>query len=186
MWQARDLIRLAPTFPMAPSTLAWADIKNGRCVDGMRELAEAVRLSPDNTLFLAQLGQAYAVTGSPVKARDVLADLQALARKRYVSPYHLAYVYTGLREFETAIDHLEEAVPTCVPTHGSPRCWRGCVCCSRCLAECCWLSAGRPWLIGRGLPVAGFSSRSCVSARPADPANPRTHADHQEAQDGRS
>jgi TolB-like protein/Flp pilus assembly protein TadD len=108
--QARDLIRLEPTFPMAHSTLAWAHIKNGRCAEGVRELAEAVRLSPDNTLFLGQLGQAYAVTGSPAKARDALADLQALARERYVSPYHLAYVYTGLREFETAIDHLEQAV----------------------------------------------------------------------------
>lgn len=108
--QARELIRLEPLFPMAHSTLAWAYIKKGLSAEGLRELEEAVRLSPGNTLFLAQMGQAYAMTGCPDNARQVLARLQALARERYVSPYHLAYIYTGLREFDTAIDCLERAV----------------------------------------------------------------------------
>jgi tetratricopeptide (TPR) repeat protein len=59
--------------------------------------------------MLAQLGQAYGEVGKTERARDVLRQLKDLERKRYVSPYHLAYVFTGLREPEKAIDCLERA-----------------------------------------------------------------------------
>ena len=61
------------------------------------------------SLFWAQLGQAYALVGRVGQARDVLRQLQDLARERYVSPYHLAYIYTGLGEHDAAIDLLEQA-----------------------------------------------------------------------------
>jgi nucleoside-diphosphate-sugar epimerase len=72
-------------------------------------LERAVTLSPGGTLFLAQLGQAYAVAGKVKEAREVLEKLHELSRQRYVSPYHFAYVYTGLAEEEEAIDWLEKA-----------------------------------------------------------------------------
>ena len=68
-----------------------------------------MRLVPGNTMYLAQLGQAYGLTGRTDQAREVLGQLQALSRDRYVSPYHMAYVYTGLGEHETAIGYLERA-----------------------------------------------------------------------------
>jgi len=68
-----------------------------------------VRLVPGNTLYLAQLGEAYGLSGRTEQAREVLRRLQELARDRYVSPYHMAYVYTGLGEQEAAIDFLERA-----------------------------------------------------------------------------
>ena len=39
----------------------------------------------------------------------MLEQLEELSRKRYVSPYHFAYVYTGLGEQDTAMDWLERA-----------------------------------------------------------------------------
>lgn len=57
----------------------------------------------------AQLGQAYAMTGDPEKAREVLDQLHRLGSEQYVSPYHFAYVYTGLGEQDAAIDWLERA-----------------------------------------------------------------------------
>jgi hypothetical protein len=39
----------------------------------------------------------------------VLNQLETPARQRYVSPYHLAYVYTGLGDFDHAIDLLERS-----------------------------------------------------------------------------
>ena len=47
--------------------------------------------------------------GNVEQAQDVLRQLQDLSRERYVSPYHLAYVYTGLGEQDAAIDLLEQA-----------------------------------------------------------------------------
>ena len=58
---------------------------------------------------MGQLGQAYGLAGELAKARDVLQQLEVLSRQRYVSPYHLAYVYVGLGEQDTAIDWLERA-----------------------------------------------------------------------------
>jgi len=72
-------------------------------------LAKAVELNPGDTMLLAQLGQGYAMAGRTGRAREVLEQLQQLARQRYVSPYHMAYVYTGLGETETALDWLERA-----------------------------------------------------------------------------
>jgi hypothetical protein len=60
-------------------------------------------------VLLAQLGQAYGESGRVRDARDVLTQLQRLSEQRYVSPYHLAYVYTGLGEQDAAIDWLERA-----------------------------------------------------------------------------
>jgi len=46
------------------------------------------------TRYLAHLREAYGIAGKPGDAREVLRQLEELGRQRYVSPYHLAYVYT--------------------------------------------------------------------------------------------
>ena len=43
------------------------------------------------------------------KAEEILARLLERARTGYVSPYHFAYVYTGLGRYDEAMDHLERA-----------------------------------------------------------------------------
>ena len=76
---------------------------------GISALQQALTLSPESTLFLGQLGQAYARAGKTDEARDVLLRLEEMSRQRYVSPYHIAYVYTGLGEYDRALDLLERA-----------------------------------------------------------------------------
>ncbi len=82
----------------------------GESAEGLSELEHAVSLSPGNTLFLAQLGEAYGLTGDTPRAREVLARLHGMAEMRFVTPYHFAYIYAGLGELEKAIDLLEVAV----------------------------------------------------------------------------
>ena len=106
---AAPVIELDPHYPMGHATLGWAYLKKGMYQKGLAELEQAVALSPGNTLFLAQLGQACALAGQVERARDVLGQLEEQARRRYVSPYHLAYLYTGLGERELALDALERA-----------------------------------------------------------------------------
>ena len=107
--EARHLLELEPRFPMAHSTMGWAYLRQGRTDDGLRALAEAVEVAPGNTMFLAQLGQAYAEVGMPEEARAVLDQLRQIGQKRYVSPYHMAYLHTGLGDHDRAIDCLEQA-----------------------------------------------------------------------------
>jgi serine/threonine protein kinase/tetratricopeptide (TPR) repeat protein len=107
--EALRVVEFQPEYARARSTLGWAYLKNGRPDEGLAELERAVALVPGNTLYLGQLGQAYAVAGRVEQARAVLRRLDEMSRQRYVSPYDLAYVYTGLGEDDRAMDLLERA-----------------------------------------------------------------------------
>jgi len=102
-------VEFDPQYARGVSTLGWAYLKNDMPDQGLAELERVVRLVPEQSMYLAQLGEAYGLTGKTDQARDVLRRLEERARKTYVSPYHVAYVYTGLGEHETAIGCLERA-----------------------------------------------------------------------------
>jgi TolB-like protein/Flp pilus assembly protein TadD len=110
--EAKDAVELEPGYARARATLGWAYFLSGRKDDGLRELQEACSITPGNTMWLGQLGEAYGMAGKTAKARAVLRDLEARSKTTFVSPYHFAYVYTGLGEFDRAMDLLEEAVVT--------------------------------------------------------------------------
>ena len=50
------------------------------------------------------------MAGDAERARGTLRDLEERSRHAYVSPYHFAYVYIGLGEYDTAMGWLERAV----------------------------------------------------------------------------
>ncbi len=106
---AQEVNQLDPHFALARATLGWAYIHKNQPELGLAELERAVQLAPDSTMFLAQLGEALGQVGKAEAARDVLRRLEELSKQRYVSPYHRAYVYTGLGEFDRAMDWLERA-----------------------------------------------------------------------------
>ncbi len=103
------VLAVEPYLPLAHATLGWVHLLSGRLDEGIAALEKAVSISPESTLFLAQLGQAYARVGRSGEAREILRRLEELTRRRYVSPYHMAYVWTGLGEDERALDWLERA-----------------------------------------------------------------------------
>ena len=94
----------------ARATLGWAYFLNGRREEGLAELERAVSLSPGNTLWLGQLGEAQAMAGNTAQALEILRGLEERAQSAYVSPYHIAYVHTGLGDTDRAMDWLERAV----------------------------------------------------------------------------
>ena len=110
--KAEDAVEFDPGYDRARSTLGWTYFLNGRQAEGLSELERAVALSPGNTLWLGQLGQGYAMAGDQLRARAILRELEQHARTKFVSPYHFAYVYTGLGESDKAMDCLERAVAT--------------------------------------------------------------------------
>jgi eukaryotic-like serine/threonine-protein kinase len=103
------VLEVEPHFALAHATLGWAYLLTGMPDKGITSLEKARSLSPDSTLYLAQLGQAFARVGRTEEAREVLQQLDRLSSQRYVSPYHMAYVYTGLGEHDRAMDFLERA-----------------------------------------------------------------------------
>ncbi|CAN5874868.1 hypothetical protein BH23GEM9_BH23GEM9_07770 [soil metagenome] len=106
---AEHAIEVDPHLARGHATVGWALVKKGLMDEGRVHLETAVSLSPGDTNWLAQLGQVYGMAGDTDRARGVLQQLQDLSQRRYVSPYHLAYVHTGLGEQDRAIDYLEAA-----------------------------------------------------------------------------
>ncbi|MGQ0539667.1 MAG: protein kinase domain-containing protein [Gemmatimonadaceae bacterium] len=98
-----------PENARAQATLGWAYVKLARNAEGLAALERAVELSNGSTLWLAQLGEAYGLAGQREKALEILGTLERVGREGYVSPYHFAYVLTGLGESDRALDWLERA-----------------------------------------------------------------------------
>jgi adenylate cyclase len=107
--RAESAVELDPV-DRACATLGWAYFLSGRHDEALAQLERAASTSPASTIWLAQLGQAYAMTGDRARARQILRSLEEKARESYVSPYHFAYVLTGLGEMDRAMDYLERAV----------------------------------------------------------------------------
>ena len=103
------IIEVEPHLALGYLTLGWTYLLKGMQGEGLAAMEKAISLSPDNALYLAQLGQAYGMVGRTDQARESLRRLEEWARQRYISPYHFAYVHTGLGEHERALDWLERA-----------------------------------------------------------------------------
>jgi serine/threonine protein kinase/Tfp pilus assembly protein PilF len=106
---ATEVLSLDPGRARGHTLFGWAHVMMGNYEKGIPALERGASLSPGSTMFQAQLGEAYAMAGRTEQARKILRELLDLAARRYVSPYHLAYVHTGLGQREEAIDCLEKA-----------------------------------------------------------------------------
>jgi len=106
---AAAAVALDPRLTRGHALSGWAHMMLGHHEEGVAALERAAALSPDSTLYQAQLGQALAMSGRAEDAREILRKMHALAGRRYVAPYHFAYVHTGLGEQDAALDWLEKA-----------------------------------------------------------------------------
>ena len=55
------------------------------------------------------LGYAYAVSGQPEKAEQLIEELQTGSQPEHLAPYHLAMIYFGLGEKDKAFEWLDKA-----------------------------------------------------------------------------
>lgn len=107
---AEAAVEFDPDYDRSHATLGWAYFLTGREEEGIAELERAVSLSGGHTLWWSQLGEAHAMAGNTARALEILREMEERARSEYVSPYHFAYIYTGLGDAERALDWLERAV----------------------------------------------------------------------------
>jgi serine/threonine-protein kinase len=106
---AKRAVEVDPIDPRSHFTLGWAHFGLGKRDEALAEMERAVELAPGNNLWYSQLGQAYGLLGMREKAEGILEELLERSRTAFVSPYHLAYVYTGLGRYDEAMDCLERA-----------------------------------------------------------------------------
>ena len=108
--EAESAKALDPGHNRTRATLGWAYFLSGRLDEGLAQLEQAVELSHNHPGWMGQLGEAYGMAGNAEKAREILVELENRAGACFVSPYYFAYVYTGLGDFDRAMDWLERAV----------------------------------------------------------------------------
>jgi DNA-binding winged helix-turn-helix (wHTH) protein/TolB-like protein len=112
--QCAKILNLDPNSFPARRYLGLAYEQKGMYPQAIDQFQQGVKLS-GSPLMLALLGHAYAVSGKTSEARQVLSDLHDLSAsqvaesRRYVSPYTVAAIYTGLGDKDQAFKWLEQA-----------------------------------------------------------------------------
>jgi DNA-binding winged helix-turn-helix (wHTH) protein/TolB-like protein/Tfp pilus assembly protein PilF len=107
--QCKKILELDPNSFPARRYLGLAYESKGMYAEAINEFQTGVKLS-GSPLMLALLGHAYAASGKKAEAQQVLTDLQQLQNQRYVSPYTVAAIYTGLGDQDQAFTWLDKAV----------------------------------------------------------------------------
>jgi serine/threonine protein kinase/Flp pilus assembly protein TadD len=107
--QLQKTINVDQTFSVAHLYLGRTYIQKGMHKEAIAELQKARELSEDAPEVVSSLGYAYAAAGQRGDAQRVLEELQALSQKRYVLPYFVAAIHTGLGDKDQAFAWLEKA-----------------------------------------------------------------------------
>lgn len=103
----REVLKIEPDYAVARHVLAINLLKQNRMREAVTE-AEASRRLEAEPRVLAVLIYAYNASGEREKALQVLDELNALAKQKYVSPFSLAVVHTGFGDHDAALDELEK------------------------------------------------------------------------------
>src|SRR5216684_3837221 len=107
--QGRRIIDQYPTFWLAYIWLGSAYREKKMYMDALEQFSKGLKMSGDHPAMIALYGHALALSGDTPGARRALADLQRLAKSRYVSALYFAGIYTGLGEKSMALDWLDKA-----------------------------------------------------------------------------
>jgi tetratricopeptide (TPR) repeat protein len=105
----RQTLDMDRNFVRAHVELGDTLMQTGQTAEAIAEFQQALALDKESISARAGLGYAYGVTGQRDKALQLVAQLQELGRRRYVSPYHLAVIHAGLGARTEAIGELEQA-----------------------------------------------------------------------------
>jgi TolB-like protein/DNA-binding winged helix-turn-helix (wHTH) protein/Tfp pilus assembly protein PilF len=101
-------LEIEPNFAWAYIDRGLSYVQKEKWQEALADLETARRLD-DNPFNAAMLGEAYALSGDKSRARQILHELQARAKREDVSALYPAIIYAGLGEKDAAFAGLEEA-----------------------------------------------------------------------------
>ena len=105
--QGRNTVELDPSFAAAHLLIGESYVRLGLYEEALLELRNAASLSGDSPLYLAQVAVAEASAGRRTEALGIVAQLQTISGRRYVSPYGLAQIYAALNDTEQTFKWLQ-------------------------------------------------------------------------------
>jgi eukaryotic-like serine/threonine-protein kinase len=104
----RQTSELDPDSTRAQRDIGRVLLQQGRYDEAIAALRQAVGSKSDPD-FISDLANAYAVAGRRDEARRMLAQLQDIAKQRYVPPFYIAKVHAGLGDNSQALALLNQA-----------------------------------------------------------------------------
>jgi TolB-like protein/DNA-binding winged helix-turn-helix (wHTH) protein/Flp pilus assembly protein TadD len=102
-------LEIDPNFFRGYVELALTHLQLGDTPRAVSELQRAAALSPEFVSPLPWLGYAYGAAGRRPQAVKVLAELENLSQRHYVSPQSFAVVHLGLGQKQQTLGFLEKA-----------------------------------------------------------------------------
>lgn len=109
MEQGAKALDMDPNFGFAYWHRGMAYIQQKRFGDAITALRKAISLSGPATTFISYLGYANARLGKSREARQMIAQLERVSKRQYVSSYFVAIIYLGLGDLDRTFEWLEKA-----------------------------------------------------------------------------
>lgn len=107
--QYRKSIDIDANHPGAYSGVGVVYEQKGMYKEAIEAFQRAIDSTERTSNLLGLLGHAYALSGKRAEALKILDELKQMEKVKYVSPYDLAVLYTGLGEKDKAIEQLNKA-----------------------------------------------------------------------------
>ncbi|MFZ0060401.1 MAG: protein kinase [Pyrinomonadaceae bacterium] len=104
----QKIIELHPNFPGGHFTIGWSYLKTGRNDEAIASFQKALELSGRTSYVLSELGAAFAASGRPKEAQELIKELEERHRKQQADGVDLATVYGAFGDKDKAFEWLEK------------------------------------------------------------------------------
>ena len=105
----RKTLQLDPNFVPAHDALASAYVEKGMWLEAISECQKELELSARNPSVLASVAYVYARAGRRNEARKIIAHLQDLSTRQYMSGFEIATGFAALGDLNNAFAWLDRA-----------------------------------------------------------------------------
>jgi serine/threonine protein kinase/Flp pilus assembly protein TadD len=107
--QGRKTLDMDPNFGFAYWHRGMVYLQQKKYNDAITAFRKAINLSGTAVTFISYLGCAHARLGKHREARQMIAQLESLSKRQYVSSYFVAMIHLGLGDLDRAFEWLEKA-----------------------------------------------------------------------------
>jgi serine/threonine-protein kinase len=107
--QGTKVLEMDPNFGFAYWHRGMVYLQQKKYDDAIIAFRKALNLSGTTPTFISYLGYAQARSGKHREARQMLAQLQTLSKRQYLSSYFLAVIHLGLGDRDRAFELLDKA-----------------------------------------------------------------------------